>query len=107
MNCILPTLFKVSGNAKNMMIMGFWLYAISYPFKAFVKFVSSYYYAIGKTKSSNLLIYLDPLFFTPLFLILLPLIMGINGIWLTLGLSQICVSILCLILILKNKKQTL
>lgn len=107
MNAILPILFKVSGTAQSMMVTGFWLYALSYPFKAFVKYLSSYYYAIGETKKSNLLIYLDPLLFTPLFLILLPLIFGINGIWLTLGLSQIFVTIIGVILILAKKKQAL
>lgn len=108
MNFVLPDLFKVSGTAKNMMITGFWLYALSYPFKAFVKYMGSYYYAIGKTKLSNLLIYTDPLLFTPLYLIALPLFMGINGIWLTLGLSQISVTIISIVIIIidkvKNKK---
>ena len=105
LNTILPSLFKVSNTAEKMMVVGFWIYAIAYPFKAFVKFIGSYYYAINKTKISNLLIYSDPLVFTPLFLIVLPALgLGINGIWLSMTFSQVAVSLIALIYLLKTRK---
>ncbi len=89
---VMPKLFAVSAEAEKMMTSGFILYAIAYPFKAVVKFVCSYYYAVGKTKPSNLLIYADPLLFTPLFLVLLPMLWAMDGIWLSMTFAQICVA---------------
>jgi Na+-driven multidrug efflux pump len=91
---VMPKLFAVSDTAQKMMTSGFILYAIAYPFKAAVKFVCSYYYAVGKTKPSNLLIYADPLIFTPLFLIALPMLWAMDGIWLSMTFAQICVAAL-------------
>lgn len=91
---VMPKLFAVSLEAEKMMTSGFILYAIAYPFKAAVKFVCSYYYAVGKTKPSNLLIYADPLVFTPLFLIILPMLWDMDGIWLSMTFAQVCVAAL-------------
>ena len=104
---VMPKLFAVSGTAQEMMTSGFILYAIAYPFKAVVKFVCSYYYAIGKTKPSNLLIYADPILFTPLFLIVLPLFMGgMDGIWLAMTFAQICVAILGALSLYRDLKKS-
>ena len=90
---VMPKLFAVSATAEEMMRMGFIIYAVSYLFKAAVKYICSYYYACGRTKVSNMLIYVDPVILTPLFLITLPQLMGMNGIWMALTLAQICVTI--------------
>jgi putative MATE family efflux protein len=105
---IMPKVFSVSATANEMMKTGFIFYAIAYPFKATVKIIGSYYYAISKTTISNLLIYVDPLVFTPLFLIILPSFWGINGVWLSMTFTQIIVaflSILSLIIILKRERK--
>ena len=86
---IMPGLFSVSEEAEKMMIGGFVIYGFSYPFKAAVKYICSYYYATGRTSLSNFLTYLDPLFLTPLFLYVLSSIFGINGIWMAMTLAQI------------------
>ena len=91
------------------MRIGFWIYAISYVFKGMVKFVCSYYYAINKTTVSNLLICLDAIVLAPLTLFLLPKLgLGINGIWLSLPVSQMVVSaVATLWLYYSAKKKTL
>lgn len=86
---IMPGLFSVSEEAEKMMIGGFVIYGFSYPFKAAVKYICSYYYATGRTSLSNFLTYLDPLFLTPLFLYVFSSIFGINGIWMAMTLAQI------------------
>ena len=91
---IMPKLFAVSETAEKMMRMGFIIYAFSYPFKAAVKFICSYYYACGKTTISNLLIYVDPVILTPLTLLILSNSVGMNGIWLSMTISQLIVTIL-------------
>ncbi len=86
---LMPVVFNTSGVAADMMKSGFIIYAFSYPFKAAVKYICSYYYACGETLTSNILIYLDPLVLTPLFLILLPMAFGTDGIWLAMTLAQL------------------
>ncbi len=89
---VMPLVFNTSGVAEEMMRNGFIIYAFSYPFKAAVKYICSYYYACGETMISNILIYLDPLVLTPLFLILLPMAFGIDGIWLAMTAAQVLLS---------------
>lgn len=86
---VMPKLFSVSGDAEKMMKTGFWIYAFSYIFKAAVKFVCSYYYAAGESRISNILVYIDPLCFTPLMLFICSGILGTVGVWSALPLAQL------------------
>ena len=101
----LPKIFAVSEGASKMMKSGLKIYALSYPLKAGVKMLCSYYYARNDAKISNFLTYIDPLLLTPILLIILPVWFGSNGIWLSLVFSQAAVCILgaCFILSKKNK----
>lgn len=95
---IMVRFFAISDNAKLMVKSGLVIYMFSYPFKAAVKYICSYYYASGKTLISNILVYLDPLLLTPLLLLLLSRLMGINGVWLSMTLSQIIISMIGLMI---------
>ncbi len=86
---ILPQALGVSGAATDIIAEAFWIYAVSYPFKSAVKFLCSYYYASEKQLLSNILVYLDPLFFTPISLLLLTSGFGSTGVWLSMPVSQI------------------
>ena len=83
----LPALFSVSAQAGIFMQQGLIIYAFSYPFKAGIKFICAYHYSNKRAWQANILIYLDPLL-TPLFLMFLPQLFGMNGIWLALPLTQ-------------------
>lgn len=89
----LPKLFAVSAQAEEFMLQGLIIYAFSYPFKAGIKFICAYHYSNKRAWQANTLIYLDPLLFTPLLLMFLPQLFGINGIWLALPLTQALVFI--------------
>lgn len=101
---VMPKVFATSGTAEEMMKSGFIIYAFSYPFKAAVKFIGSYYYAVGKTTISNLLIYADPVVFTPLFLAVLSKAWGMDGIWWSMTFAQVAVTILGTISFLHKKR---
>lgn len=102
----MPKLFSISQQGAELMRIGFWIYAISYVFKGIVKFVCSYYYAVSKTTISNLLICLDAVVLAPLTLFLLPKMgLGINGIWLSLPVSQIVVSAVAMLSLYLNSKR--
>ena len=83
----LPALFSVSAQTGIFMQQGLIIYAFSYPFKAGIKFICAYHYSNKRAWQANILIYLDPLL-TPLFLMFLPQLFGMNGIWLALPLTQ-------------------
>ena len=98
----MPKVFATSATAEMMMRSGFIIYAVAYPFKAAVKFIGSYYYAVGKTTLSNLLIYADPVVFTPLFLVVLSKAWGMDGIWWSMTFAQVAVTLMAIIC---NKKR--
>lgn len=91
---IMPGIFAVSEEAEKIMRTGFVLYAASYPCKATVKYICSYYYSAGKTKRSNVLVYLDPLLLTPGFLFILSAIMGLDGVWLAMTAAQLVLTLI-------------
>lgn len=101
----LPKIFSVSEGASKMMKSGLKIYALSYPLKAGVKMLCSYYYARNDAKISNFLTYIDPLLLTPILLIILPLWFGSDGIWLSLVFSQAAVCILGTVFILSKKEK--
>lgn len=101
---VMPKVFATSATAEAMMRSGFIIYAFSYPFKAAVKFIGSYYYAVGKTTVSNLLIYADPVVFTPFFLALLSKAWGMDGIWWSMTFAQVAVTILGILSFVHKKR---
>ncbi len=103
---LLPKILNVSEEARVMVESAFWIYAVSYPFKGAVKFISSYYYAAGQSKLSNILVYLDPLVITPISLYVLVKLCGTTGIWISMPLSQIllCVAAALIALAVKKRK---
>lgn len=91
----MPKVFATSAEAEAMMRTGFWIYAISYPFKAAARFGCSYFYSVGGVKIANALTYTESLLVTPLALLSLSFA-GINGVWTALPSAQI---VMCLILV--------
>ena len=85
---VMPVLFHVSDAAGRMMKSGFVIYSASYLLKAVVKYVCSYCYASGRAGISNVLVYLDPLLFTPVSLMAFSSYMGMNGVWIAMPVSQ-------------------
>ncbi len=94
---IMPVVLAASKEAAKVVETGFWIYALSYPFKAAVKFVCSYYYVIGKGALSSMIVYLDPLLLTPLTLLVLTQMIGMNGVWLSMPVTQILLTLLCIV----------
>ncbi len=103
----MPRLFSVSETAEKMMDTGFIIYAFAYPFKAAAKFICAYYYACGEKRISNILVYLDPLMLTPLFLYIGSGILGTDGVWAAMTAAQIVLCATGIIFILiGNRKAT-
>ncbi|MDD4439951.1 MAG: MATE family efflux transporter [Tissierellia bacterium] len=75
--------------------------ALSIPFIAITRIMSAYFYAIGDSRNATILVYADPLFFTPIFLLTLPRFLDVIGIWLTYPFTQIFTSLLSILLLKK------
>ncbi len=103
----LPKVFAVSASAEKMMKSGLIIYAFAYPFKAAIKFLCSYAYSCKKTLLSNIITYADPVAFTPLCLAIFSKLWGMNGVWLSLPVSQVLVTALGVVCLwISNKKST-
>ncbi|MGN0711114.1 MAG: MATE family efflux transporter [Anaerovoracaceae bacterium] len=78
--------------------------AAAVPFIAVARLMSAYFYAIDDGKSASLMVYADPLIFTPVFLAGLPPVFNLEGIWLAYPATQFSLSVLAVILVIYRKK---
>lgn len=72
--------------------------AISAPFVMIARIMSAYFYAKDDGRSAAVLVYLDPLVFTPIFLILLPLFFHTKGIWFSYPATQLALTLVAFFL---------
>lgn len=61
--------------------------------------ICSYFYSKKKLWQANMLTYIEPLLLAPLLLAVLPLWVGLNGIWLALPVSQAIVAAVGILLL--------
>ncbi len=100
---LIPVMFGASTEAAAMIKTACLFTCPSFFFTGLLKCYSSYFYAIRQTKLSTLLIYGDPLCLTPLLMIVLPMLIGLNGIWLVLPITQCVLCLLALVLDLREE----
>ena len=62
-------------------------------FTGLVRVTNSFFYSVGKDKYSLFMIYFDPLIMTPLTIMILPRIFGLDGIWITAVVTQFILNI--------------
>ncbi len=95
---VLPRLFAVSEETAVIIREALPVLCSSLLFMGMGKLFVSCFYACGKTLFSTLLIYFDPVVFTPLCILLLPRLRGLEGVWMTLPAVQILTMLLLIIL---------
>ena len=101
---VFPILYGASPEVAGVASKAMLFVALSIPFIAVTRIMSAYFYATGDNKNATILVYTDPLLFTPIFLLTLPKFIGVVGIWLTYPCTQASTSALS-ILLNKLKKQ--
>ena len=95
----LPYVFGASPQTARGSVPSLLCAAVALPFWGVVRLFSSYFYASGRQRESLLLIFGDPLCLSPLFLYLLPVRFGVNGIWAAFPAAQIVLfAVLCALL---------
>lgn len=84
-----PKVFDVTGIAAEEATRALQLMSWSFLFYGIIQVAASYYQATNKILYSSLLIYGDTFFMLPLCLFTLPLVLGLDGVWLSLPVSRI------------------
>ena len=77
----LPLLFGASSETARESVPALLFAVASLPLWGVVRLYASCFYATGQTRRSLFFIFGDPLGASPLFLFLLPPMLGVNGIW--------------------------
>ncbi len=85
---VVGAIFNVSPQASALLQSALFWSLVAFPLMGIAKLSASYFYALNAYKNALFLIYADPLFLTPLLLLVLPVLFGIQGIWMALPAAQ-------------------
>lgn len=88
----IPGFFSMGGTTAAVTVKGLILAAPMFPFVGIVRVGASYYQSIGQPGYSSLLTYSDPMLILPLFLWLLPMFWGLDGVWLAMTFANAVLS---------------
>lgn len=94
---LLPRFFGASAATARVMGRAMPLLCMAFPLLGLVKYFTAYYYACGESRRATLLVYGDPVLFTPACLLVLPPLLGLDGVWLSLPGAQILSALLLLL----------
>ena len=86
---IFPTWFNLSGTAAQMASHGLIISSTAFVLLGVVRVAGYYYQATGKIADSSMLIYGDAFFALPLCLFVLPLWLGLDGVWAAMPVSRV------------------
>ena len=87
-----------------MTLRGFFLFSFSFLFAGFAIFGSAFFTALGDGLTSALISFLRTLVFQILAVLLLPLFLGLDGIWISITAGAAAVIVAVLFLLFKRKK---
>jgi len=102
---IIITIFARKGsNVYNIAMDGFRLFSLSFLFAGVNIFTSALFTALSNGKVSAIIAFMRTFVFITAGLISLPLIFGVNGVWLSITAAELISTIMCLIYILVLRK---
>ncbi|WP_300368595.1 MATE family efflux transporter [Brachyspira sp.] len=84
----LGILFGASEETNEIVSLGLPIISAGFILQPIVRLGTAYFYSAGESRYSALLTYVDPLLVSPLCILILPLFFKLNGIWLTVPVSQ-------------------
>ena len=84
----MPGFFGTSAGTAAVIRSALPILGLAFPMMGLGKLFTSYFYACGETLYSTLLVYLDPVLFTPLCIFILPRLFGLKGVWMALPGAQ-------------------
>ena len=95
-------IFGASEEANNIISFALPIIAFAFLMQSIIRLGTSYFYSSGNGFYSTLMTYIDPLFISPLCILILPIFFGLNGIWFAIPTAQIILLILFLLLFFKT-----
>ncbi|BBF44870.1 multi antimicrobial extrusion protein (Na(+)/drug antiporter), MATE family of MDR efflux pumps [Lachnospiraceae bacterium KM106-2] len=98
-------LFGFSKDITKMSLLPITLEATQLIFTGMVRVSNSFFYAVGKTRYSLFMIYFDPVVMTPVILMLLPRMMGMNGVWISTTISQVILNIVAVVMYVRHNRE--
>lgn len=103
----LGIMFGASIETNNIVSIAMPIIAISFILQPMVRIGTAYFYSSGESKYAGFLTYIDPLFVSPLCIMILPIFFKLNGVWLAMPVAQIILmSLLSIIYYNTNIKKT-
>lgn len=93
-----PDIFGASPSASAEVTGALWTLILAFPFMAAVRFSCSYFCALSQPVHSSILAYCEPLVAQPVWLLLLPLIWKLEGVWMSYPAAMISMTVVALIL---------
>lgn len=103
---LIITIFaQKDSNVYNIAIEGFKLFSLSFLFSGINIFTSALFTALSNGKVSATIAFMRTFVFITICLISLPLIFGVNGVWLSITAAELISTIMCLIYILVYRKE--
>lgn len=100
-----PAIYGYSGENAEYGYHAVMMTAAQLIFTGLVRVTNSFFYAVGKDKYSLFMIYFDPLIMTPVTIILLPMLLGVDGIWLTAVITQFILNVIALWMFARHEKE--
>lgn len=95
-------IFGASEEANNIISFALPIIAFAFLMQSIVRLGTSYFYSSGNGVYSTLMTYIDPLFISPLCILILPIFFKLNGVWFAIPAAQIILLILFLLLFFKT-----
>lgn len=102
---VLPVFFGTSEETAGIIREALPILVLAFPMMGIGKLFSSYFYACEENLASMLMIYSDPICFTPLCIFILPKIWQLKGVWLALPGAQFLVMVLLVFLFIQHKRK--
>ena len=100
-----PAIYGYEGEAAEFGYHAVMVTAAQLIFTGLVRVTNSFFYSVGKDKYSLFMIYFDPLIMTPLTIVILPRIFGLDGIWITAVVTQFILNIVAFGMFASHERQ--
>lgn len=100
-----PAIYGYEGEAAELGYHAVMVTAAQLIFTGLVRVTNSFFYSVGKDKYSLFMIYFDPLIMTPLTIVILPRIFGLDGIWITAVVTQFILNIVAFGMFASHERQ--
>ena len=94
----LGLLFGASEETNKIISFGLTIISISFILQPIVRLGTAYFYSSGESKYSSFLTYIDPLFVSPLCILILPIFFNLSGIWIAIPTAQFILIILFILI---------